>query len=181
VLEANYAVLGLPRNTPIKTICMDARNVVDNLAPGRTFDLVFGDAFSDLSVPYHLTTVEFYRKIAKHLKPGGAILQNIIDNYESALMVGSTYVTLKKIFKHVYVFSTSRFGVTPRRETFVVASSNQPIKVSDWLPGHDTPFAGSVLTPESIHSIVERCGHRVLTDDDCPVENLLQPVVRARH
>jgi spermidine synthase len=180
VVECNFAALGLPRSTTIESDCRDARNVVDDLPRTTRFDLIFGDAFSDLSIPFHLTTREFYQKLSDHLGPGGALLQNIIDNYDSALMLGSTYVTLKKIFKHVYVFSTDRGGRFGGRETFVVASSQDAIDVADWRAGHEGAFQGSVLGPEVLAELEKKCNHRVLTDDDAPVENLLAPVVRAR-
>ncbi len=45
----------------------------------KQYDVIYGDAFNDLSVPYHLTTVEFNRIIASRLKPDGIYLANVID------------------------------------------------------------------------------------------------------
>lgn len=180
VLEANHAALGLPRNTPIQTICQDARMVVRDLEPRQRFDLVFADAFSDLSIPFHLTTLEFYQELAAHMTPDGLLLQNIIDDYQSGLMLGATVATLGRVFRHVQVFSTEVAGLRLGRSTYVVASSNRPIPVADWQPGHPGPLTGSALTRSQIITLLDRSGHRVLTDDDAPVENLILPVVRAR-
>ncbi len=49
----------------------------------KQYDLVFGDAFNDFSVPWHLTTREFNEKIKKMLTPNGVYMINIIDVYES--------------------------------------------------------------------------------------------------
>ena len=49
----------------------------------KQYDLIFGDAFNDFSVPWHLTTREFNEKIAKMLSPDGVYMINIIDVYES--------------------------------------------------------------------------------------------------
>ena len=49
----------------------------------KQYDLIFGDAFNDFSVPWHLTTREFNEKIAKMLGPDGVYMINIIDVYES--------------------------------------------------------------------------------------------------
>lgn len=181
VVEANHLALGLPRDTPVRTLVGDARNVVDDLPAARQFDFFFGDAFNDLSVPYHLTTLEFTREVARHLRPDGAYLVNVIDSYESGLLLGSFVGTLRQVFRHVYVFCTERDGVTDRRDTFVVAASNVALETGGWEPRHDTDgFDGSVLTAANLRELVQKAGGRILTDDSAPVENLLAPVVRQR-
>jgi spermidine synthase len=180
VLEANHRALGLPRDTPVATLLMDARNAVDTLPADRRFDFLLGDAFNDLAVPYQLTTLEFTRRVAAHLAPGGAYLVNIIDSYESGLLLGSFVGTLQKVFSHVYVFCTEQDGVAQRRDTFVVAASNVPLDTTGFEPHHGTGFKGSLLTPANLAELRSKCGGRVLTDDDAPVENLIAPVVRQR-
>jgi len=181
VLEANYQAMGLPRDTPIKTICMDARNVVDSFPLDRKYDLIYSDAFNDLSIPFHLTTVEFFEKLASHLSPRGAVLQNIIDDYDSALMLGSHYNTLKRIFKHVHVITTRWWGVGKGRETYVVVGTNAALDFSDWAPRKNKgAIEGAVLPADALASLVRKSNGRVLTDDDAPVENLLLPVLNKR-
>lgn len=180
VLEANHQALGLPRNAPIRTFLMDARNAIDDLPPERRYDLVFGDAFSDLSVPWHLLTLEFTQKVKSHLAPNGAYIVNLIDSYKSGLLLGSYYWTLKRVFKNVYVFCTEKEGVRDSRDTFVLAASDVAIDVSDWQPNHPSGLSGSVLTASNLAELYSKSRGRILTDDDAPVENLLAPVVRER-
>jgi spermidine synthase len=180
VLEANHRATGLSRTTPIRTVLMDARNAVEDLPSGRRFDFVFGDAFNDLAVPYHLTTLEFSRKVASHLRPGGAYLVNVIDNFDSGLLLGAFVNTLQRVFAHVYVFCTEPAGVNRRRDTFVVAASNVPLDTTGWEPNHGTDFEGSLLTAANLAELRQKSAGRILTDDNAPVENLLAPVVRQR-
>ena len=79
--------------TRIQTTIGDARNFVhdrvqlNNRATKRgeqpvLYDFVYGDAFNDFSVPWHLTTREFSEKIASLLHPTeGIYLVNLIDIY----------------------------------------------------------------------------------------------------
>jgi hypothetical protein len=79
--------------TFVRTHIGDARIFVDDrlrenrerIAAGQpeaTYDFVYGDAFNDLSVPWHLTTAEFSEKVSKLLSPDrGVYLVNIIDIY----------------------------------------------------------------------------------------------------
>ena len=83
VTRANFMATGLPRDTTIKTYWGDARQFVDLHQDTKKYDLIFGDAFNDFSVPWHLTTLEFNEKLKKMLTPNGVYMINIIDAYES--------------------------------------------------------------------------------------------------
>jgi hypothetical protein len=83
VTNANYEATGLPRNTPIQTHWGDARQFVERNQDTKKYDIIFGDAFNDFSVPWHLTTKEFNEKISKMMNPSGVYMINIIDVYES--------------------------------------------------------------------------------------------------
>jgi spermidine synthase/MFS family permease len=83
VTRANLAALGLPKNTKIRTEWGDARQFVERHQKNRKYDIVFGDAFNDFSVPWHLTTREFNDKLANMLTDEGVYMINIIDAFES--------------------------------------------------------------------------------------------------
>ncbi len=100
VLNANRKALGLPLDTPIVTHLGDARQFIERNQDGKQFDIVFGDAFNDFSVPWHLTTREFNTKLAKMLSPEGVYMINIIDVYESdAKADGKAVSELSKVTK----------------------------------------------------------------------------------
>jgi MFS family permease len=86
--------MGLPADadTFVNTYIGDARNVVDDRLqhndrlvsdgkPPVLYDFVYGDAFNDFSVPWHLTTREFSEKIQRLLSPEGVYMINVIDIY----------------------------------------------------------------------------------------------------
>ncbi|GAC1467906.1 MAG: hypothetical protein NVSMB9_10010 [Isosphaeraceae bacterium] len=83
VTRANLKATGLPEKTTIQTHWGDARQFVERNQGSKQYDVVFGDAFNDFSVPWHLTTFEFNEKLAKMLGPDGVYMINIIDAYES--------------------------------------------------------------------------------------------------
>ena len=85
----------------ILTSIGDARNIVDDrlrdnrhLAaagqPPVKYDFVYGDAFSDFSIPAHLTTLEFLRKVHDLLNDDGVFQANIIDIYPRVEYPGTT-------------------------------------------------------------------------------------------
>ncbi len=100
VTNANFQATGLPRDTTIKTHWGDARQFIERNQDSKQYDLIFGDAFNDFSVPWHLTTREFNDKIAKMMSPTGVYMINIIDIYESdevALKKAEKAIANKKI------------------------------------------------------------------------------------
>lgn len=166
VTRANKIALALPETTTIQTTWGDARQFVEKNHKKKKFDIVYGDAFNDFSVPWHLTTREFNEKINDMLTPDGVYMINIIDVYESdakarekaktnsdkkgldensaiknarALggFIGSWVETAKKTFPHVYVFGTDETPGDGLRETFVVVASKKPIDLAD-LGGRDS-------------------------------------------
>ena len=83
VTKANRIALGLPLDTTIKTYWGDARQFVERNQGSKKYDIVFGDAFNDFSVPWHLTTREFNNKLSSMMADDGVYMINIIDAYES--------------------------------------------------------------------------------------------------
>jgi hypothetical protein len=83
VTRANLMATGLSDKDKINTTWGDARQFVELNQDNKQYDLVFGDAFNDFSVPWHLTTREFNEKIKKMLTPNGVYMINIIDAYET--------------------------------------------------------------------------------------------------
>jgi len=76
----------------IHTTIGDARNFVEDRfndnqrlkaagQPPVLYDFVYGDAFNDFSVPFHLATMEFDAMVQALLTPTGVFQQNIIDIY----------------------------------------------------------------------------------------------------
>ncbi len=128
VTEAAMVAFGLPRDTPIRTIAMDARNYIDGLSQSQSrgeaiprYDFIYADAFNDYSVPYQLTTKEFNDASAEILTPDGAYVINLIDIFSSGRFLGSYLATLGQTFDHVEVIDKE--GPDASRETFIVVAS----------------------------------------------------------
>jgi MFS family permease len=83
VTRANFLATGLTEADKIETHWGDARQFVELNQDNKKYDLIFGDAFNDFSVPWHLTTREFNEKLKKMLTPDGVYMINIIDVYLS--------------------------------------------------------------------------------------------------
>ena len=207
VTEANHLALGLPRDTPIKTTWGDARQFIARRARAGTtqYDLIFGDAFNDFSVPWHLTTREFNDKVSALLAPDGVYMINIIDVYLSdeqaaeegksraearatGAFLGSWLKTARLTFPHLYVFGTHDMPGMGIRETFVVVASKAPLDLTDLGRRNDdprffqdaAPFERDPTAEGDLDALELRSRGIDLTDDYAPVEDLLAPVARTR-
>ncbi len=103
VYQAVKSKMGLTaaEDARMHTVIGDARNFVDDRVrenvrrraagePEIQYDFIYGDAFNDFSVPWHLTTQEFTRKIHDLLTQRGVFLANIIEIYPRTELPGGT-------------------------------------------------------------------------------------------
>ena len=195
VKAAAQAVLDLPPDglSGVRTHIMDARNFVDdrlradrNSSDPVLYDFIYGDAFNDLSVPYHLTTREFNEKLARLLAPDGVYMINIIDIYREGLgrFLGSFVSTTLETFPYVYVFSSDSEGPTLDRDTFVVACGRQPLDIfrlgsrrADLeYEGRLFAWSQAGVRGGEMETVLARARGMILTDDFAPVDVLLAPI-----
>ena len=72
------SVLGVDDSMKFPTRIGDARIEVAKSTPDSA-DIVIGDAFSGIAVPWHLTTAEFLEDVRALLAPDGLYVMNLID------------------------------------------------------------------------------------------------------
>ncbi|WP_199515216.1 fused MFS/spermidine synthase [Nucisporomicrobium flavum] len=139
--------------------------------PSGAYDLVVGDAFGHLVVPWHLATREMAADIARVLRPGGMYAQNVID-YPPDRFIRAELATVADVFPHVALIAPrdaldGRIGAN-----FVIVASRGPLPL-DEIRSHldlvDEPV--ELVSGAGLEEFVG--GARVLTDDYAPVDQLL--------
>src|SRR3546814_4522827 len=81
----------------------DARRAL--LSDPARYDVVIGDAFTDIAVPAHLVTREFFALVRERLAPGGVYLMNVIDFADRLAALAAIVHTLRQGFPVVEVSS----------------------------------------------------------------------------
>jgi spermidine synthase len=175
VTEVAHALLGLQRDTRVQTASLDARIYLELNGQPDSYDLVFGDAFNDYSVPYHLTTLEFDQMVDEVLREDGLYVVNIIDGGKRGHFMRAYIRTLQQVFPHVAVIPSSIDWESSIRTTFVIVASKQPLQL-DHLPPLETP-----LPADDLDDYLAKEEPLILTDDYVPVDNLLAPVFADSH
>ncbi|OPY70498.1 MAG: spermidine synthase [Syntrophorhabdaceae bacterium PtaU1.Bin034] len=184
VTEIVYRFFGLPRNTRIRTTNTDGRWFVMNCK--EKYDVIFTDAFNDLSIPYHLTTKEFVQQLHSILTAHGILMSNIIDNFQKGAFLPSYMRTLQQVFgeKHVYLISISPDFKNLRISTFIVVASKGNLDMNHfdaWLKNKMHGQAKSVLVSDRlVDELLTKRKSITLTDEYAPVDNLIAPIFEER-
>ncbi|WP_405453584.1 fused MFS/spermidine synthase [Streptomyces erythrochromogenes] len=141
-------------------------------------DLVVGDAFGGVSVPWHLTTVEAMTDVRRVLKEDGLYVANLIDHGGLAF-ARAEVATLGKAFSHVAVVGKpSDIGLDPTATSeggnLVVLASDRPVDLRATQAALDARQNGwKIAAGDDLASWIGDA--RLLTDDHAPVDQLLQP------
>jgi len=107
VVDTAKVWFGFNEDDKLKVHVADGREYVRGAA--RRYDAVFLDAYQDLSVPGHLTTLEFMGELKAILKPGGVVVSNLWGSVVNPLF-GSCVTTLQKAFPELYQFRSYTYN-----------------------------------------------------------------------
>ncbi len=178
VEEVATDYLALPRDTSIITYTEDARTGLQRLPQGK-YELIVGDAFNDVSVPYHLTTMEFNEMARGLLSEDGIYAINVVDRMHSGRFLRSMTHTLMQTFPHVYVMRHDDNWDSDDRYTFVATAVLRPLDAEDVIRANLLAGRSSTtrFMPEAKLAAWLDSGDKVtLTDDFVPVDGMLAPL-----
>jgi spermidine synthase len=164
LVEFDEERLGLEPTPGLEIRVGDAR--VEMLSrPEDSADVVVGDAFGNLSVPWHLATVEWGEEVKRVLKPDGLYALNVIDVGGLELLRAEA-ATLLETFDHVRMVSYGEDEKAIGGNSVLFASDRQ-------IPDR------ALLEYEGITGLSEAtlesfaAGAEVLRDNFAPADQLL--------
>jgi spermidine synthase len=173
ILEIARVELAFVPSDQIEVRLGDARQSIRAL-PSDAFDLVVGDAFGGLAVPWHLTTAEFLDEVSRVLRPGGAYVMNVIDGPRLGF-VRAMAATGAARFPHVAVISGRGTIEGSAGGNLVVVASETPLDlaaieaaIASWGELEQTAV---VAEPAEVAAFIGESV--VLSDDFAPVDQLL--------
>jgi MFS family permease len=162
--------LGLVTGPQLRVEVGDARLLTRRL-PSDSQDLVVGDAFGDLSVPWHLTTREFLTDLRRVLRPDGVYVLNLID-YTPLRFARAETATLAAVFPHVAVLAPSSLVASRQGGNFVLAASGRPFDAARLNTLIQSRGGAEDVVVDRDAAAFAAKG-RVLTDDYAPVDQWL--------
>lgn len=174
VVKIDTEQFGLQGAEGVEVRVEDARLGLGRLADDSR-DLVLGDAFGGVSVPWHLTTRETVREIARVLTADGIYVINLLD-YGPLAFARAEVATLADTFDHV-ALATETDTLTHGEKAggnLVVIASNAPLNVASITAKISERGADwDVIIGAELAAWTGDAA--VLTDDYAPVDQLLTP------
>ena len=139
-----------------------------------SYDVILVDAYQDITIPFQMSSVEFFRLAERHLKPGGVLAVNMNMHSDKPDNINDYLSdTIAAVFPYVY---TADVPGTTNRELFAAA----------WDIGADFSAAAETVARSDLRELLAReearlqryaSGGRLLTDDRAPVEKLGMDVI----
>lgn len=165
--------LGLRDDPRLGVYHQDARLFLSERRIQAQYDVVVGDVFNDLGIPFHLTTVEFARSVRRALKSDGVYIVNVVDDFQRGAFLRAMVATLRAVWPHVYVLSRGGLYLGSDPTTYVLLASNQPVDRTAFAWQTSVAY---MLDEPTVTEYLSRGRQLVLTDDYVPAENLVAPL-----
>jgi hypothetical protein len=155
----------------LRALVGDARMLIGQ-RPDDSADLVVGDAFGHLVVPWHLATREMAAEVRRIVRPSGVYAQNVID-YPPLRFVRAEVATVAAEFAHVALIAPPDALAGERGANFVIVASDSPLPLEtlQLRLGASVDDPVTLLAGDALSGFVD--GALVLTDEYAPVDQLL--------
>jgi spermidine synthase len=172
LVEIAEREFGVEPGPDLEVVVGDARLSVRRMPEGA-FDVVIGDAFGGLAVPWHLTTREFIEQVHAAMRPDGVYMINLIDHPPLGFAHAKT-ATLAAAFEHVAVIAPPARLAGHEGGNFVLVGSDAPLD-ADAIAANIDARGGDqhVAAGDSAERFAGDAS--VLSDDYAPVDQLLTP------
>jgi MFS family permease len=168
VFDTAREQLGLRTSQDLRVRIGDGRLLIRG-RESNSVDVVVGDAFNSLSVPWHLTTREFIADIDRVMRRDGVYMMNIIDEppYRFAR---AELATLQERFEYVALIADANELAGETGGNLVLVASHRQLDDAALAQASVKQF-DTVVRGVSLQRFVARTP--VLTDDFAPVDQWL--------
>jgi len=169
IIEVGYDYFGM--NIPnLNAIAEDGR--VGLARTDQRYSLIALDAYRPPYIPWHLTTVEFFREVRSHLTGDGVVAVNVGQAPQDRRLIDDIVATLGEVFPSVYVADV------PGSFNSLVYATVQPTRIEDlyqnYLALESNPETDPLLIDAMRRTIINlqplAQGGTIFTDDRAPVE-----------
>lgn len=165
----NYFAMTQPN---LRALADDGRNFLQTRA--TQYDVIAIDAYRQPYIPFHLTTVEFFRATRAHLTPRGVVAVNAAHTARDYRLVDALAATLRQVFPSVYLIDH------PNNANTLIVATFAPTRLDDFR-AHvaRAPDANVRVVAEQALPVarVATQTEPVFTDDRAPVENLIHDII----
>lgn len=157
----------------IRILHRDGRVALQAMPAEALFDVVFTDAFQDISIPAHLVTAEFHAEVARRLRPGGFYAINVVDDGRTPRFLFAMVRTLNTVFPEVAVWIEADEGGGRGRTTYIIVAGRTPHGGGIMTARYGTPRKWRTWPAKNLAARIAADDPPILSDDFAPVGRLL--------
>lgn len=179
VVDASRRYFNLSEGKNLDVHVEDGREFLEDSE--STYDLVVLDAFRKNTVPFHLTTQEFFELVHEKTDENGVVISNLISTSSGpgSGLARSYHRTISQVFETTYYIPTSNTSFVQNVE--IIASKNQRLSKKE-LRARNSDYSKRNLSGEiGMIRKIDSSDSQVLTDDYAPVDRLMSPLVGRRY
>lgn len=134
----------------------------------KSYDVIMVDAYQDITIPFQMSSVEFFRLVKDHLKPGGVMVVNMnMHTRDQGNINEYLSDTIHSVFDHV---ATADVYGSTNRELFASCERDPAVDLADSLSSCQDPELKSLMEDVSGRMCDYEQGKNLFTDDKAPVE-----------
>jgi predicted membrane-bound spermidine synthase len=167
----------------LTAVAADGRHWLAQQPADAAWSIIAVDAYRPPYIPFHLTTVEFFRQVHSHLKPDGILAINVGRTDTNFDLVNAMAATVAQVFPSVYLVDEPGPPATLANSLLVatvqpVALENLSANVAalpDTMPVEFREFATQSLAYARQPAPPE--GTPIFTDDHAPVERVVHAII----
>ena len=180
ITQLSYDYFELPKDTLVTTYDGRAYLNVDE----KKYDVIMVDAYQDITIPFQMSSVEFFTLVKEHLKEDGVMVVNMnMRGQEEGNINQYLSDTIAEVFGSIYTVDVS--GGT-NRELFASDSAEILARADRNIESLKEKAGGGGEREEELANMMDRVrqnlvpyekGGYLLTDDKAPVELLGMRVI----
>ncbi|NWG16660.1 MAG: fused MFS/spermidine synthase [Chloroflexi bacterium] len=172
---ARYFEMNASAMPNLTIYAQDGRYMLNQLT--RQYTVIAVDAYRPPYIPWHLTTVEFFQEVRRHLTDSGVVAINVGRTNTDRRLVDALSTTLRAVFPDVYAMDVPNSFNTILVATSQPASSENLARNLSALPADADPLLRDALTWGVTQQVPVRYSDLIFTDDRAPLETLVDSLV----
>lgn len=144
-------------------------------AVDKKYDVIMVDAYQDITIPFQMSSIEFFTMVREHLKEDGVMVVNMNMHSEEAGNINDYLSdTIASVFDYVY---TADVRGTTNRELFATQNGDVLTALEENTKKLEEEELAAMMSRVNASLIAYKKGEYLLTDDKAPVELLGMNVI----
>ena len=171
ITELARTYFSLPEDVKVTTY--DGRAYLQ--AMNQKYDVIMVDAYQDITIPFQMSSVEFFTMVKEHLSENGVMVVNMNMRGDSEGNINQYLSdTIASVFEDVVTVDVD--GST-NRELFASSNADMTETLAGNVQKLDNPDLQNMMLHVAENSEEYEAGSYIMTDDKAPVELLGMQVI----